>query len=80
MKVFIGMFSFPALKAPGVRDCSHESRGCYYIPHIFGFEFLFSLIIKKLLNRLKFYFLILVLMIMMASLFWFLSQVLPFFS
>ena len=28
-KSFIGMFSFPALKAPGVRDCSHQSRGCY---------------------------------------------------
>ena len=43
------------------------------ILHIFCFEFLFSLIIKKLLNGLKFYFLILVLMIMMTSLFWFLS-------
>ena len=25
MKVFIGMFSFPALKAPGVRDCTPDS-------------------------------------------------------
>ena len=28
-KSFIGMFSFPALKTPGVRDCSHQSRSCY---------------------------------------------------
>ena len=26
---FIGMFSFPTQKAPGARDCIHQSRGCY---------------------------------------------------
>ena len=71
-KSFIALFSFPALKAPVVRDRSHQSGGCYKIPHMFCFEFLFSLI-KKLLKGLKFYFLVLMLMIMMTSLFWFLS-------
>ena len=45
------------------------------------FELLFSQIIKKIIKRgLKFYFLVLMLMIMMTSLFWFLSKVLLFFS
>ena len=47
------MFSFPALKAPGVRDCSHQSRGFYSIPHIFCFELLFSPIIKKIVQPTK---------------------------
>ena len=48
-----------------------QSRGCYKIPHIFCLELLFSLIIKKLLNGLKLYFLVLVLLIMMTAFFGF---------
>ena len=47
------MFSFPALKTPGVLDCSHQSRSCYYFPPTFCFEFLFSLIIKKIIKQTK---------------------------
>ena len=45
--------SFPTLKTPGVHDFSHYSRSCYEIPPIFCFEFLFSLIIKKIIERTK---------------------------
>ena len=52
-KSFLAMFSFPALKTPGVLDCSHQSRSCYYFPPTFCFEFLFSLIIKKIIKQTK---------------------------
>ena len=53
MKYVLSMFSFPVPKAPAIRDCSHQSRGFYPIPPIFCFEFLFSLIIKKIIERTK---------------------------
>ena len=53
MKYVLSMFSFPVPKAPAIRDCSHQSQGFYSIPPIFCFEFLFSLIIKKIIERTK---------------------------
>ena len=53
MKYVLSMFSFPVPKAPAIRDCSHQSQGFYSIPPIFCFEFLFSLIIKKIIKRTK---------------------------
>ena len=67
------MFSFPALKAAVVVTAVIKVEVVIKSHLSFFFEFLFSLIIKKLLNGLKFYFLVLVIMIMMTSLFWFLS-------
>ena len=60
MTTFLGTLSFP-----GQDHSTHQKLQVF----VTGFKFLFSLIIKKIMNSLNFHFLFLVLMIIMT---WFL--------